>query len=50
MYFAQLDKDSGECFVCYVSEEIEIDDDIKFYSDSEEKVEKFCEDWNSKLK
>lgn len=41
MYFAQLMPDD-RCITCYVAEEIIIEDDIKFYSDSEEVVDKFC--------
>ena len=29
MYFAQLDKNDGTCIICYVKEDIVIDDDIK---------------------
>lgn len=50
MYFAQLDKKDGTCIVCYVKEEIVIDDDIKFYSEDEEKVRSFCENWNIEVK
>lgn len=49
MYFAQLMPDD-RCITCYVAEEIIIEDDIKFYSDSEEEVDKFCKKWNRQLK
>ncbi|WP_307993052.1 hypothetical protein [uncultured Clostridium sp.] len=48
MYFAQLCED-GECIPCYVAEEIIIDDDIMYYSDFEEEVNKFCDKWNEEL-
>ena len=49
MYFAQLDKNDGTCIICHVKEDIVIDDDIKFYSEDEEKVKSFCENWNTEV-
>ena len=47
--FAQL-MDDGKCINCFVAEEIIIEDDIKFHSDSENEVKEFCEKWNRELK
>lgn len=49
MYFAQLNKNDGTCIVCYVKEEIVIDDDIKFHSEDEDEVKDFCENWNARV-
>lgn len=46
MYFAQLDYETEECFLCVVAEEIVIEHDIKFHSENEQEVIDFCGRWN----